>query len=218
MAVADDRADLPRRRAFRPPGAVVRPLRPAPALNAVFAHGNAEVADRSGPDALVGRDGSRAGGAELARRAHRAARGAARRNLVVRPPLSEVERPRQDTGDGDRHAPGPDDAPGRPAVPLGAVPSEDEARGATDEKSGDGREEQPAQEGIAGRRRPVEPALQPGREGKAREGNEEDGQYPPRQRTSLAHAASPRLRPRGPRNGFSKSETASILTSLNPLA
>src|SRR3954470_15374695 len=159
MAVADERADLPRRRSFRRPRAVVGPLRPAPALNATFAHGNAELADRSGPDGLVGRGGSRARGAELARRAHRAARGAARRNLVVRPPLPEVERPRQDTGDGDRHAPGPDDAPERPAVPLGAVPSEDEAGDATDEESRDRREEQPAQEGIAGRL-PVEPALQ----------------------------------------------------------
>src|SRR3954467_609495 len=205
MAVADERADLPRRRSFRRPRAVVGPLRPAPVLNAVFAHGNAELADRSGPDGLVGRGRSRARGAELARRAHRATRAPARRTLVVCPPLSEVERPRQDAGDGDRRAPGPDDAPERPAVPLGAVPSEDETGDATDEESRDRREEQPAQEGIAPRRRPVEPALQPRRDGEAREGNEEEGQHPPRQRTFLAHAASPRLRPRGPRNGLSKS-------------
>src|SRR4051812_25702606 len=111
MTVPDDRADLPRRRSFRPPRAVVRPLRPAPALSADFAHGDAELADRGGPDDSVCGGGSRARGAELGWRAHGATRGTAHRELVVRPPLSQVERACQNARDRDRHAPGPDDAP-----------------------------------------------------------------------------------------------------------
>src|SRR3954465_12548658 len=88
MAVADDRADLPGRRSVRPEGTVVGPLRPAPALNAIFAHGNAELAGHSGPDRLVGRGGTPARGAPGAGVAPAAAADpgpAARTSLGVHP-------------------------------------------------------------------------------------------------------------------------------------